>query len=194
MAAPALPPSTRAAGSQPTVPPAAPLSWPRRHLPAAASSAHPLQGGDLAAALASDSEGRLRWGAHGRQVAIDVAEGVAFLHAQNVTHRCGPAAARGAGAGAGAGPGSRSCLCGQQLHGLCTHALPAALPQSSLSHRGVAPPRRDLKSNNILLTPDLRAKVADVGAAALGGASYLNGARRRACCAALRRRRGGLCA
>lgn len=46
------------------------------------------QGGDLRAALSADHDGsRLGWRAAGRHIALEIAEGLAYLHARNVTHR-----------------------------------------------------------------------------------------------------------
>lgn len=47
----------------------------------------PPQGGDLAGALASDAAGELSWGRRGKDIALGIAEGLAYLHANNVTHR-----------------------------------------------------------------------------------------------------------
>jgi len=47
-----------------------------------------LQGGDLQRALAADQRGVLRWHQQGKQIAVDIASGLAFLHAKNVIHRC----------------------------------------------------------------------------------------------------------
>ncbi|PSC70996.1 serine threonine-kinase [Micractinium conductrix] len=44
-----------------------------------------LEGGDLRAALSSDTPPV--WNAGGRQIALDIAAGLAWLHSQNVTHR-----------------------------------------------------------------------------------------------------------
>ena len=46
-----------------------------------------MQGGDLAGALASDAAGELSWGRRGKDIALGIAEGLAYLHANNVTHR-----------------------------------------------------------------------------------------------------------
>ena len=45
------------------------------------------QGGDLRKALRGDKGTRLDWWNGGKQVAIDIARGLAFLHANNVIHR-----------------------------------------------------------------------------------------------------------
>ena len=47
----------------------------------------PLQGGDLRAALSGERAEALSWRRHGRQVALDIAAGLAHLHAHNVMHR-----------------------------------------------------------------------------------------------------------
>ncbi|PRW50855.1 serine threonine- kinase isoform A [Chlorella sorokiniana] len=78
-----------------------------------------IQGGDLRAALSGERALELSWRRRGRQVALDIAAGLAHLHASNVMHR-------------------------------------------------------DLKSKNVLLTRDWRAKVADVGTAALHSATLLS--------------------
>ena len=46
-----------------------------------------MQGGDLRRALRGDKGQRLDWWNGGKQVAIDFARGLAFLHANNVIHR-----------------------------------------------------------------------------------------------------------
>lgn len=46
-----------------------------------------MEGGDLCAALAADVDGALTWRRGGRQVALDIAGGLVYLHANNVTHR-----------------------------------------------------------------------------------------------------------
>jgi len=51
------------------------------------------------------------------------------------------------------------------------------------THPPTLPCSRDLKSKNVLLTRDLRAKVADVGGAALHSATYMSGAPARLLCA-----------
>ena len=45
------------------------------------------QGGDLRKALRGDKGTRLDWWNGGKQVTIDIARGLAFLHANNVIHR-----------------------------------------------------------------------------------------------------------
>ncbi len=84
---------------------------------------HQPQGGDLRAALSGDRGEQLSWRRRGRQVALDIAAGLAHLHASNVMHR-------------------------------------------------------DLKSKNVLLGREWRAKLADVGTAALHSATFLSGALR----------------
>lgn len=44
------------------------------------------QGGDLRTLLSSEEAPQ--WSTGGRQIALDIAEGLVFLHARNVTHRC----------------------------------------------------------------------------------------------------------
>ena len=46
-----------------------------------------MEGGDLRAALSGSDAGQLAWDQLGRQVALDVARGLCFLHACNVVHR-----------------------------------------------------------------------------------------------------------
>ncbi|KAK9816754.1 hypothetical protein WJX72_004692 [[Myrmecia] bisecta] len=47
-----------------------------------------MEGGDLRRALADDLEaGSLRWHQNGKRIALDIARGVSFLHANNVIHR-----------------------------------------------------------------------------------------------------------
>ena len=48
------------------------------------------QGGDLRSALAEDEDGKYAWERHGKQVAMDVARGLHFLHASGVEHGCEP--------------------------------------------------------------------------------------------------------
>ena len=51
-----------------------------------------MQGGDLRTALWTDDiEGTDEWGWHqrGRAAALDVAEGLNFLHCNGIVHRCG---------------------------------------------------------------------------------------------------------
>lgn len=45
------------------------------------------QGGDLRAALSADAAGELAWPRRGRQLALDIAAGVAWLHEHGVMHR-----------------------------------------------------------------------------------------------------------
>lgn len=47
-----------------------------------------LQGGDLRHALAADDDDEFRWDCRGREVAIDIARGLHFLHSAGVVHRC----------------------------------------------------------------------------------------------------------
>lgn len=47
----------------------------------------PRQGGDLRAALSGDAADSLSWRRHGKQVAVDIAAGIAYLHSHNVMHR-----------------------------------------------------------------------------------------------------------
>lgn len=47
-----------------------------------------LQGGDLRHALAADDDDEFRWDRRGREVAIDIARGLHFLHSADVVHRC----------------------------------------------------------------------------------------------------------
>ena len=49
----------------------------------------PRQGGDLRAALSGDAADSLSWRRHGKQVAVDIAAGIAYLHSHNVMHRWG---------------------------------------------------------------------------------------------------------
>ena len=53
------------------------------------AATHPraVQGGDLRKALRGEKGQRLDWWNGGKQVAIDSARGLAFLHANNVIHR-----------------------------------------------------------------------------------------------------------
>lgn len=44
------------------------------------------QGGDLRTLLSSEEAPQ--WGSGGRAIALDIAEGLVFLHAKNITHRC----------------------------------------------------------------------------------------------------------
>jgi hypothetical protein len=46
-----------------------------------------MRGGDLAQALQRDVQGDLNWSKCGKKIAIDVAKGLCFLHANNVIHR-----------------------------------------------------------------------------------------------------------
>ena len=50
----------------------------------------PQQGGDLRTLLSSEEAPQ--WASGGRQIALDIAEGLVFLHACNITHRCAAAA------------------------------------------------------------------------------------------------------
>ena len=93
--------------------------WPAPHTAPSRPPPCPPQGGDLRAALSAEGAAaeRLRWHAAGRQVALDIAAGLAWLHRNRVTHR-------------------------------------------------------DLKSRNVLLSADLRAKVADCGGAVMHSATH----------------------
>ena len=51
------------------------------------SDQRPAQGGDLRRAIRGEKGQRLDWWGGGKQVAIDTARGLAFLHANNVIHR-----------------------------------------------------------------------------------------------------------
>lgn len=56
--------------------------------PHAAPPTNHAQGGDLRAALSADHDGsRVGWRAAGRRIALEITEGLAYLHARNVTHR-----------------------------------------------------------------------------------------------------------
>lgn len=46
-----------------------------------------VQGGDLRVALSADPKYRVTWWNGGKPIAMDVARGLAFLHANNVIHR-----------------------------------------------------------------------------------------------------------
>ena len=46
-----------------------------------------MRGGDLAHALERDVQGELNWSKSGKKIAIDIARGLCFLHANNVIHR-----------------------------------------------------------------------------------------------------------
>ena len=48
------------------------------------------QGGDLRQALTDDADGKFAWARHGKQVAVDVARGLHFLHASGVEHGYAP--------------------------------------------------------------------------------------------------------
>ena len=51
---------------------------------------NPMQGGDLRTALWTDDiEGTFEWGWHqrGRAAAVDIAEGLNFLHSNGIVHR-----------------------------------------------------------------------------------------------------------
>jgi len=45
------------------------------------------QGGDLRKALTADGPERVNWWNKGKQIACDVARGLAFLHSNKVIHR-----------------------------------------------------------------------------------------------------------
>ena len=45
------------------------------------------QGGDLRQALSADNDNQLNWWNGGKQIALDIAKGLAFLHSRNVIHR-----------------------------------------------------------------------------------------------------------
>ena len=49
-----------------------------------------LQGGDLRNALTSEGEERVTWWNKGKQIACDVARGLAFLHSNKIIHRESP--------------------------------------------------------------------------------------------------------
>ncbi|KAI7835916.1 hypothetical protein COHA_010196 [Chlorella ohadii] len=84
-----------------------------------------LEGGDLRTLLSSEEAPQ--WGSGGRAIALDIAEGLVFLHAKNITHRC----ARWRPVGCG-------------------------------------------RSKNVLMTKEGRAKISDVGTAALHSATLLS--------------------
>ena len=44
------------------------------------------EGGDLRAALTRDEVGELAWNKRGRQIALDIARGLHFLHSHDVMH------------------------------------------------------------------------------------------------------------
>ena len=44
------------------------------------------EGGDLRAALTRDEDGALAWNKRGRQIALDIARGLHFLHSHDVMH------------------------------------------------------------------------------------------------------------
>ena len=46
-----------------------------------------VQGGDLRVAIHNDSARKLAWYGQGRNIALDVAHGIAFLHDRKVIHR-----------------------------------------------------------------------------------------------------------
>lgn len=46
-----------------------------------------LQGGDLRNALAADGENKVTWWNKGKEIACDVARGLAFLHSNKIIHR-----------------------------------------------------------------------------------------------------------
>jgi len=46
-----------------------------------------VQGGDLRKALTSEGSDRVTWWNKGKQIACDVARGLAFLHSNKVIHR-----------------------------------------------------------------------------------------------------------
>lgn len=120
-----------------------------------------VQGGDLRTALSGSKPPR--WGAGGRQIAIDIAAGLVCLHAHNVTHRW---VWRSAWGGLALCPAHRLQTASRlHMHPLASSSRPLLLSRTL---------HRDLKSKNVLLTSAGRAKVADVGTAALHTATYLS--------------------
>ena len=49
-----------------------------------------LQGGNLQQALSNNAAGELDWHRRGRNIALDIARGLTFLHATGVVHRYSP--------------------------------------------------------------------------------------------------------